>query len=287
LKALPIGVQVFHAFSERLGLQTFVPPGTKLRTMEQFSAFAASAEKQGAQTGGETTSGAQSGDPAAAGTGDPTLLSATVEIGSKQVTLKATAEALAELGDTIDLETFRGRNLHPSAQQVEGAEAITKLEGELADAKEHLSAAEGRATAAEAGTQAASNRATAAEEALTGAQTRIRTALSLTAEQDPVAEVERLAPDLADTRTYREHLITEALAMGVRAYGNAFQSETWDKDLRDPGKTLAELQTQFTAFEAEALKRLPSGRLSVPADLPESAAVPQVPDTVYSTRRGR
>lgn len=145
--------------------------------------------------------------------------------------------------------------LAPDAAEVE------RLKAELASAQTERQAAVDRATAAE-------DRVTLAEQALSGAQERIRTALALTPEQDPVAFVESMARDLQDTVTYRQHLVDETVAMGVRAHGNAFPAEQWQAFLSDPKRTLAELQQQAKAFEGEAFKRLPASRLSVPADPP-------------------
>lgn len=68
----------------------------------------------------------------------------------------------------------------------------------------------------------------------------------------------RLAP-LADAgRQYREDLVADALAEGVRAMGEAFPTETYRGIMNRAG--LEEIKQLRANFAAQAAVRLPGGR---------------------------
>lgn len=73
-------------------------------------------------------------------------------------------------------------------------------------------------------------------------------------------EAASLMPFAEDGKAYRKDLIAQALASGVRAYGNAFPSEHWEKVFA--AQTLEEIKTQAEAFEAIAKETLKAGRVS-------------------------
>lgn len=70
--------------------------------------------------------------------------------------------------------------------------------------------------------------------------------------------VHELSP-LADAgRSYREDLITAALASGVRAQGESFPQETYRQMLASAG--IDEIKAIRDAFEAAVREQLPAGR---------------------------
>jgi len=73
------------------------------------------------------------------------------------------------------------------------------------------------------------------------------------------ARVTALEPQAADGAAYREQLITETLAAGVRAHGAEFQQATWERLLREPSRSLADIRTFQTDFDKAATARLGTG----------------------------
>lgn len=276
VKLLPVDAQAFHTFSVSAGMQTFVPDGTALRTRESFDATGGKSDKMGA--GPDAGDGKQGTEIEGQSTPERDNAWATiVELGGRKIGLVVSAEALANLPESIDLACAI-----PVAGVSDAQARIDEAQAACEAAETAAQGAQDRATAAEA-------RATVAEQALSAQQDRLRTALTIAPDQDPVAWVEAHARDLADTVTYRKHLIEESVAMGVRAYGNAFDAEGWTRFLSEEDRPLTELQAQLTKFEAEARTRIPGVRLSVAPPVPGSQAPspPPVPDSVYRTRRSR
>lgn len=81
-----------------------------------------------------------------------------------------------------------------------------------------------------------------------------------------VAEVTRLQervsalePQAADGVAYREQLITDTLAAGVRAHGAEFQQSRWERLLREPARSLADIRAFLDDFDKAATARLGTG----------------------------
>lgn len=73
------------------------------------------------------------------------------------------------------------------------------------------------------------------------------------------ARVVELEPQAADGRAYREQLIADTLAAGVRAYGSEFQRERWERLLHEPTRTLEDITAFKAQFDTAARERLGSG----------------------------
>jgi hypothetical protein len=99
------------------------------------------------------------------------------------------------------------------------------------------------------------------------------------------AELERLRP-LADTgRAYRVDLIEEALAEGVRAFGDRFPREAEKASLER--SSLDEIKAKRDFYAAEARKRYPGGRQTEEPETPRDPAPPageRLPDAAYAAR---
>lgn len=106
--------------------------------------------------------------------------------------------------------------------------------------------------------------------------TRLEGALS-----DAQAETQRLAPLADDGRAYRADLVADALAEGVRAYGEDFAEETYRVVLESaPLATVKRMRDDWARIAA---KRFPGGRQTV--DEEETPTAPQrrvVPDEAYA-----
>jgi hypothetical protein len=74
------------------------------------------------------------------------------------------------------------------------------------------------------------------------------------------ARVKELEPQAADGRTYRDDLITEALAEGVRAYGDKFNQATYEGMLR--GASLEIVKQMRTDWASVGNARFAGGRQS-------------------------
>lgn len=95
-------------------------------------------------------------------------------------------------------------------------------------------------------------------------------------------EVERLRPLADDGRVYRDDLITETLAEGVRALGDGFNQETYRGLLERSG--IAAIKQMRTDWATIAEKRWPKGRQTVDGNDDEQPPAPRsvVPDEAYS-----
>lgn len=94
-------------------------------------------------------------------------------------------------------------------------------------------------------------------------------------------ELTRLRPLADDGRAYRDDLVSEALAEGVRAQGAAFREEAFRSLLATaPIATIREMRDDW---RAQAAQRLPAGRRSRDDATREPAPAPagQLPDAIY------
>lgn len=109
----------------------------------------------------------------------------------------------------------------------------------------------------------------------------------LTAEQERSAELQAKIDDLSpladDGRTYREDLVNEALAEGVRAYGDKFDSETYTDILRNA--PLATIKRMRADWQTLGDKNFPGGRKTTDdneqAPQRSSKRRVHVPDSAY------
>lgn len=91
-------------------------------------------------------------------------------------------------------------------------------------------------------------------------------------------EVSRLRPLADDGRRYREDLITEALAEGVRALGEAFSRETYEAVLRAAGiDTIRRMRDDWKQIGDQ---RFPGGRKIQEAEVDETPQPEVVTDEV-------
>lgn len=86
------------------------------------------------------------------------------------------------------------------------------------------------------------------------------------------ARVAELEPRAADGDQYRNDLVAEALAEGVRAYGNDFDSETYEEQLRSaPLKVIKRMRDDWRSI---GNNRFTGGRQTTDADEQERQAKP-------------
>jgi len=93
-------------------------------------------------------------------------------------------------------------------------------------------------------------------------------------------ELAELKPLAADGKQYRADLVKDALAEGVRAYGDDFDSETYTILLKTADLTV--VKRLLTDWRAIGESRLPSGRKTAEThDLPDSKSDSTVPDVAF------
>ena len=91
-------------------------------------------------------------------------------------------------------------------------------------------------------------------------------------------ELARLAPLADDGRAYRDDLVAQALAEGVRAQGEGFPQETYRAMLTDaPLDHIKQIRDQFAA---QAAKQLPTGRQTTEEDEQEREQPQSEPESV-------
>ena len=96
-----------------------------------------------------------------------------------------------------------------------------------------------------------------------------------------VGEVIRLRPLADDGRTYREDLVTTALAEGVRAFGSDFAQETYGAILKDA--PLDTIKRMTADWKSVGDTRLPGKRVTVDTtDMPPAPAPAQAPDAAFA-----
>lgn len=94
------------------------------------------------------------------------------------------------------------------------------------------------------------------------------------------ARVAELEPRAADGDQYRSDLVAEALAEGVRAYGESFDSETYEETLkRAPLKVIQRMRDDWKSVGDS---RFAGGRQTTDEEQPERAEVRAVPDAYYA-----
>lgn len=76
------------------------------------------------------------------------------------------------------------------------------------------------------------------------------------------ARVKELEPQAAEGVQYREDLIADALAQGVRAKGDTFDQERYEKLLRSPSSSLESIKLLRDDWAAEGNQRFAGGRKS-------------------------
>ncbi len=93
--------------------------------------------------------------------------------------------------------------------------------------------------------------------------------------------VKALEPQAEEGRQYRKDLVVEALAEGVRAYGNDFDKDTYEATLNSA--PLATVKRMKADWKSVADKILPAGRTSVDVTSDEKSAETAnwVPDEAY------
>lgn len=76
-----------------------------------------------------------------------------------------------------------------------------------------------------------------------------------------------LEAEAVDGRAYRTQLITDTLAWGVRAHGNDFRREMYERMFKEPGRSLDDIRAVQDDFKAAAEALLgPGGRQTVAQD---------------------
>lgn len=85
-----------------------------------------------------------------------------------------------------------------------------------------------------------------------------------TAKQDADKRISELEPQAADGKQYRSDLVTEAIAEGVRAHGEKFDTETYTAMLK--GAPLTTIKRMKADWEAIGNERFPAGRTSKDGD---------------------
>jgi hypothetical protein len=97
-----------------------------------------------------------------------------------------------------------------------------------------------------------------------------------------VGENARLAPLADEGRQYREDLVADALAEGVRAMGEAFPAETYRQMFARAG--LEEIKLLRTKWQEQAAQRFPGERQTVDEQSTKRQATPAiVPDSAYKS----
>lgn len=98
---------------------------------------------------------------------------------------------------------------------------------------------------------------------------------------DARAEVARLAPLADDGRAYRSDLVEQAIAEGIRAYGNAFPVETYREILA--GLSLDGVKRIRDLHADAARAAIPTGRQSADrTEPPAPRPTPTVPDAAFA-----
>lgn len=159
-------------------------------------------------------------------------------------------------------------------------EVVEETTDEPADALQEIQAA---LDAAQAALDAMTARAETAEQALATAHAAVPddapeeyTLAQVLRWQ--AGEVSRLRPLADDGRRYREDLITEALAEGVRALGEAFSRETYEAVLRAAGiDTIRRMRDDWKQIGDQ---RFPGGRKIQEAEVDETPQPEVVTDEV-------
>ena len=99
------------------------------------------------------------------------------------------------------------------------------------------------------------------------------------------AEIARLQPLADQGRAYREELINQAVAEGVRAMGEAFPEETYRAMLVNA--PLEHVRQVRDTFAAQAAERFPGGRQTRDAQREEKTERPDVPAAAYGAVAAR
>jgi hypothetical protein len=104
---------------------------------------------------------------------------------------------------------------------------------------------------------------------------------ALSAAEKLAKRVAALEPRAADGDTYRNDLVAEALAEGVRAYGQDFDQETYEEQLRTaPLKVVKRMRDDWQGI---GNARFPGGRQTTDADAePQVEPMSYVPDAAFS-----
>jgi ATP-dependent Clp endopeptidase proteolytic subunit ClpP len=71
---------------------------------------------------------------------------------------------------------------------------------------------------------------------------------------------------------YRSDLVTRTLEAGVRAYGEGFPKDTYEKMLAEPGRSADDIKAFLAQFEADAKKRLGEGGRQTTPDAGKTAS---------------
>lgn len=162
-----------------------------------------------------------------------------------EVDMQKIREALSAIGITAEFSTYE-----------ELSAAITKFAEGLVNPEDVVAKADFEARVAEIAELSTKNTELAkqVEESAEALASRDATIAELTAKNEELAG----KADLADT--YRSDLVTKALEAGVRAQGNAFQSEMFGKFLET--LSVSELKDVIAGFEAEFAGRFEGAKMT-------------------------
>lgn len=86
----------------------------------------------------------------------------------------------------------------------------------------------------------------------------VKAALGSEMPKDQVLQLAR------EGKQYREELIEEALAWGVRAHGEYFSQDSWREILSEPSRSIEAIKGFIEQFRKEAEKNVPAGRKTDP-----------------------
>ena len=97
--------------------------------------------------------------------------------------------------------------------------------------------------------------------------------------EEAKAEIARLQPLADQGKQYREELVNQAVAEGVRAMGEAFPEETYQAMLS--GAPLEHIRQVRDTFAAQAAVRFPGGRQTQVEKQDEGNKLPETPAAAY------
>jgi hypothetical protein len=83
-------------------------------------------------------------------------------------------------------------------------------------------------------------------------------------------------------QSYREELVKEALKMGVRAQGESFKQETWERNFAL--MEVQDIKDTMNTWEAQAKAVIPAGRVTDPAAGQGNTSLGELPDEAYKVK---
>lgn len=96
-------------------------------------------------------------------------------------------------------------------------------------------------------------------------------------------KIKELEPKAKDGETYRADLINEALELGIKLQGNSFDKPTYEKMLKEPGRSIDEIKKIREQFFNQLMEKFPIGKQTTQRDLelPKEDSKTQVPDEAF------